>query len=138
MHDRAKGFFGYLADVFESFFKKEEEEENTNSSIEQSDISTIAKGIREYANDKSTFKNLQFGILGVICNHQIGRPRMSILRELNNNPEERRNLIHKFRTYLVYSKEFINILEKKTDEELDEIIRKISLYFHLFTRMYFQ
>ena len=134
MHERAKGFCEYLADIFDKFMVRDTPEEPT----EPTDLSIVSKVIRGYMDDKATYKNVQFGILGIVCNNTLGRTHVSTFRNLNEDPEARSVYIAKFRTNIENVKKFISVIDETKDEDLDAILKKISLYFHLFTRMYFQ
>lgn len=144
MHDRARNFCSFLADVFDKYLPHtkaivEPNTEGEDSEVIPSDLEVVSNTIRHYFDAGATFKNWQFGALGLICNHENGRGRMESIRELGKkeNEEEARKVIANIRQHTSTAKEFIQRLETTSDDDLLEIVRKFALYIHLFTAMYF-
>lgn len=132
MHDRAKNFCSYLAGVYDTFVTE------PNANTENEDIIKTSEFIKNYLLKEPDFKNFQFGYLGLLCNNPNGRIIMGGLRELDQDEQKRKEIITRLRNLAAHAKNTIEKIEQTPDEDLHAIIIKLSLYFNLFTKMYFE
>jgi len=125
MHTKVKNFFSFIADAYLGYFSPTSGDDN------------ISSYIRHFGDEKSDFKQFQFGYLAVACNNERVRPKIEILRELYKNPEETTKVLGNIKTISSTLRTYLDRIDSIPEEEMKEFITKFSRYVYLFTMMYF-
>jgi len=125
MHQKYKNFFVYVADTYLQYFSPTSGDDETS------------KYIRILADDKSEYKKFHFGYLGLLCNNEEIKPKIIIVRNIHSQEEQINTLLVKVREWTKLGKSILDRIDAIPDNELKEIITKVSRYVSLFTSMYF-
>lgn len=125
MHQKYKNFFGFLADKYLEYFSP------TSGDDE------VSKKIRTIADDKSEYKKFHFGYLGLLCNNEEAKPKLTIIRNIHADEENLSSLVIKVREWTKTARSVLDRVDAIPDNDIREFITKVSRYVSLFTSMYY-
>lgn len=139
MHTKVNNFFSFLADSYIKYFlvspklEEEEKEEEDNKPVKDDEFSFV---VRTACNTVENYQAFYFGWLALASNSEKIKPRVLMLRELHNNPQELKGAVEKIRSFAAKAKEALCKIEALPDEEIINFIKTLSRYLKLFTLVY--